>query len=152
MWQFPNLTLTWSLNLVNSYAFDFGSGKPARRLGMYFHGTNGTLYADYGTHKIVPEGDRLTDLSPPKKSIPSSPGHEREWLDCMRTRQQPSCSVDYQYRIDLALNLANLSMRIGRDIEIDTDTGAVMGDREAAKLAQPEYRLPWKFPTQCIEA
>ena len=48
VWQFPGKTLTWSMSTVNSYAFDFGSGTPARRLGIYFHGTNGTLYSDYG--------------------------------------------------------------------------------------------------------
>lgn len=119
VWEFPHTTLTWSMALANSYAFDFGSGAPARRLGIYFHGVNGTLYADYGMHKIVPEGDLLANLDPPEKSIPSSPGHEREWLDCLRTREQPSCHVGYHYRIDLAVNLANLSMQVGRDIHVN---------------------------------
>lgn len=146
VWQFPNTTLTWSMSMVNSYAFDFGSGSPARRLGIYFHGTNGTLYSDYGKHEIVAEGDRLKDRTSPDKSIASSPGHEREWLDSMRSREQPSCSVDYHYKIDMALNLANLSMQVGRDIHVDPDTATIVNDAVAAKLAQPVYRDPWKFP------
>ena len=146
VWEFPGTTLTWSMSAVNSYAFDFGSGTPARRLGIYFHGVNGTLFADYGTHKIIPEGDRLTDLQPPEKSLAPSPGHEREWLDCMRSRTQPSCSVGYHYPIDMALNLANLSMKVGRDIHVDPATARIINDDQAARLAQPEYRAPWKFP------
>ncbi len=150
VWQFPNKTLTWSMSMVNSYAFDFGSGTPARRLGIYFHGTNGTLYSDYGQYKIVPEGNRLKDETPPEKSIASSPGHEREWIESMRSRKQPSCNVDYHYRIDLAMNLANLSMKLGRDIHVDPETAAIINDPEAAKCAQPEYRAPWKFPAQYV--
>jgi predicted dehydrogenase len=78
LWQYPNCTMTWMMSMVNSFGFDFGRGTPARRLGIYFHGTNGTLYADYGRHEVVPEGDRLKDARPPEKSIPPSPGHEHE--------------------------------------------------------------------------
>lgn len=150
LWEFPGLTLTWSMSTVSSFAFDFGRGDPARRLGIYFHGVNGTLFADYGMHQVIPEGDWMNADDPPENSIPSSPGHEREWLDCMRTRTQPSCCVDYHYRIDLAINLANLSMRLGRDVRLDPATHQVLGDAEAAKLTVPVYREPWKFPAEYL--
>lgn len=146
IWQFPTLTMTWSMSVVNSFGFDFGRGTPTRRLGIYFHGVNGTLYADYGTHTVVPEGERLKDAEPPAPTLPSSPGHEREWLDCIRSRQQPSCCVDYHAKIDLALNLANLSWRLGRDIRWDPARNAIVDDAEATRLAQPVYRDPWRFP------
>jgi len=151
VWQFPDRTLTWTMSIVNSYAFDFGSGRPARRLGIYFHGTNGTLYANYGMHEVVPEGDRLADPTPPDKSIPPSPGHEREWLDCMRSRNQPSCCVDYHHKIDLAINLANLSMKVGRDVHVDPATAEIINDDMAARLARPVYRDPWKFPSAYVD-
>jgi predicted dehydrogenase len=149
LWQYPNFTLTWMMSMVNSFAFDFGRGTPARRLGIYFHGTNGTLFANYGMHEIVPEGDRLEDAEPPEASIRPSPGHEHEWLNCIRTRKQPSCNADYHCRIDVALNLANLSMRLRRAISFDSATMRIL-DRKAAKLAVPEYRAPWKFPSEYI--
>jgi predicted dehydrogenase len=149
LWQYPNFTLTWMMSMVNSFAFDFGRGTPARRLGIYFHGANGTLFSDYGKHEIVPEGDRLKDGEAPEKSIPASPGHEKEWLDCIRTRKQPSCNADYHCRIDVALNLANLSMRLKRAIPLDPATQRIL-DKEAAQLAVPEYRSPWKFPSEYI--
>ena len=150
IWQFPSLTFTWSMSVVNSFGFDFGRGSPARRLGIYFHGVNGTLYADYGMHEVVPEGDRLKDLQPPPKSLPPSPGHEREWLDCLRTRQQPSCCLDYHAKIDLALNLANLSWKLGRDIHWDPATHKIVNDPEATRLAVPQYRDPWRFPSDYL--
>ena len=101
-------------------------------------------------HEVVPEGDFMKDTQPPPPSIAPSPGHEREWLNCLRTREQPSCCVDYHYRIDLALNLANLSMRLGRDIHWDPATNKIVNDLEATRLALPEYRGPWQFPTEYV--
>ena len=150
IWQYPNMTLTWMMSCCNSFAFDFGRGKPARRLGIYFHAVNGTLYTDYDKHEIVPEGDFLRDTHAPDESIPPSPGHEREWLDCVKSRQEPSCSVNYHYKVDLALTLANLSFKLGRSVRFDAKTETIVGDKEAARLARPVYRHPWKFPKEYL--
>jgi len=147
VWQYPGFTMTWMMSLVNSFAFDFGRGEPARRLGIYFHGVDGTLYANYDMHQVVPEGARLKDPQPPEKSIPPSPGHESEWLDCIRSRKQPSCNPDYHCRIDVPIALANLSMKLRRAIRFDPVKEKILDD-EAARLAVPTYRDPWKFPAQ----
>jgi len=150
LWQYPNMTMTWMSTLANSYGFDLGSGRPSRRLGIYFHGSNGTMYCNYGMHKIVPEGNRMEGLEPPEKSIPPSPGHEREWLDCIKSRAQPSCSVFYHAKVDVPLVLGNLSYKLGRSIAFDPKTEQIIGDPEAAKAAVPEYREPWKFPAEYL--
>ncbi|MBI5833847.1 MAG: Gfo/Idh/MocA family oxidoreductase [Armatimonadetes bacterium] len=146
LWQYPGFTMTWSMSCVNSFAWDFGRGTPSRRLGIYFHGVNGTLIADYGRCEIVPEGDLLRDKEPPAKTLPSSPGHEREWLNCIKSRETPSCSPDYHVRVDLPVTLANLSYKLGRAVQWDAKTEKVVGDEEAIRRARPEYRAPWKFP------
>ena len=150
LWQYPNFTMTWMMSMVNSFGFDFGRGNPSRRLGIYFHGVNGTMYCNYGKHEIVPEGDRMKDAQTPEKSIPSSPGHEREWLDCIKSRKQPSCCPDYHCKIDVPLVLGNLSLKLGRSIRFDSTTERIVGDAEAAKLSMPEYRDPWKFPAEYV--
>lgn len=145
--EFPGLTLTWMMSLANSYGFDFqGEEKIRRRLGVYFHGVKGTLLADYTTHRIVGEGDRLREAPSPEKPIPESPGHQREWLDSLRTREPPSCPVEYHHRIDVAIALANLSLALGRSLRYDPETASVPGDREATGLLVPDYRAPWKLP------
>ena len=94
----------------------------------------------------------MKDAKTPEKSIPPSPGHEREWLDCVRSRKQPSCNASYHHKIDVAIGLANLSLKGGRSIRFDPATQKIVGDNEAAKLAKPEYRHPWKFPEQYMES
>ena len=150
VWQYPGFTMTWMMSMVNSFGFDFGRGEPARRLGIYFHGVNGTLFADYGMHKIVPEGNRMKDAKTPEQSIPPSPGHEREWLDSIKTRKAPSCNPDYHCKVDVPLVLGNLSLKLGRSIRFDPTTDKIVGDEEAARLSRPEYRAPWKFPEEYL--
>ena len=151
LWQYPRMTMTWMMSIVNSYGFDL-QGAPGikRRLGIYLQGTGGTLYADYGMHRVVPEGDRMKDAPPPERSIPPSPGHERQWLDCVRSRKQPSCSAAYHYKISVAIGLATLAQRLGRSIRFDPSAERIVGDDEAARLARPEYRDPWKFPDRYL--
>ncbi len=151
LWQYPNLTLTWMSSLTNS--FDFMSPKdapPSRRLGILFHGTDGTLLSDYGGYRVAAEGDRMAGKSVPPESIPPSPGHEREWLDCIHSRRQPSCSAEYHVHVDVPIVLSLLSLRLGRSIRFDPATESIVGDPEAARLAVPEYRDPWKFPARYL--
>jgi predicted dehydrogenase len=153
VWQYPNFTMTWMSSLTNSYGFDFeGDPKPKRRLGAYFQGANGTLLADYGTLKIVPEGDKMQGLPTPPKSIPPSPGHEREWLDCIKSGQQASCNVAYHVHVDVPIVLSLLSLKLGRSIRFDPVVEKIVGDAEAERLAVPHYRAPWKFPKQYLKA
>jgi predicted dehydrogenase len=151
LWQYPGVTLTWMSSLTNSFGFEFhGDPQPRRRLGISFHGVHGTLWTDYGGFKIVPEGDALKGKPTPPPSIPPSPGHEQEWLECIRTRNQPSCCADYHVKVDVPIVLSLLSLKLGRSIRFDPATESIVGDPEAARLAVPEYRAPWRFPRQYL--
>lgn len=144
--RYPNLVLTWMSSQTNSYGFDFSRGQePRRRLGIYFHGTNGTLQADYNQHTILPEGNKMEGMQTPPATIPSSPGHELEWLACIKSRRQPSCNPEYHIKVDLPIQLSTLSLRLGRSIRFDPATEQIVGDEEAARMAVPEYRGPWKL-------
>jgi len=176
LWRYPNHTMTWSTSLTNSYGFDLhGNPEPMRRLGVYFHGVNGTLWANYNEHRIVAEGKAMNDVIKPEVAarkqakdyepralynvgelkrvesrIPSSPGHEKEWIECIKSRQQPSCNVSYHTYLDVPVVLSLLSLKLGRSIKFDSATEKIVGDPEAARLAIPEYRAPWKFPVQYL--
>ena len=115
-----------------------------------FHGTNGTLISDYSSHILIPEGDKMDGMETPSKSLPPSPGHELEWIECIKTRKQASCSVEYHIKVDLPIALSVLSMKLGRSIKFDPETESIVGDKEAAKLAVPEYRGSWKFPVKYL--
>lgn len=153
LWRYPNLTLTWMSSLTNSFDFVMrGDAPPERRLGIFFHGSDGTMYSNYGMFRVLGEGDRMKSKQTPPASIPPSPGHEREWLDCVKSRQPPSCSVFYHVKVDVPIVLSLLSLKLGRSIQFDPDKEQIVGDAEAAKWAVPTYRDPWKFPAHYLQA
>lgn len=57
---------------------------------------------------------------------------------------------NYPYKVDLAITLASLSFSLGRSIRFDPVKEKIVGDREAARLARPVYRRPWKFPAEYL--
>jgi len=159
LWRYPNMTMSWMHSSTNSHGWAFqgmdktGKGYETgtgRRFGIYFHGTNGTLITDYSSHTLIPEGDKMKGMETPPKSIAPSPGHELEWIDCIKSRKQPSCNPEYHIKVDVPIALSVLSMKLGRSIKFDPETEQIIGDEEAAKLAIPEYRAPWKFPSEYL--
>ena len=155
IWRYPKLTMTWMNSSTNSHGWAFqGMDKSglgyetgtSRRLGIYFHGSNGTLITDYSSHILIPEGDRMEGMETPPESIPSVPGHRLEWIDCIKSRKQPSSNPEYHIKVDAPIALSVLAMQLGRSINFDPVTEKIVGDKEAARLATPEYRAPWKLP------
>ena len=53
-------------------------------------------------------------------------------------------------RVDVPIQSSLLSLKLGRSIRFDPATEKIVGDPEAAKLAVPKYRAPWKFPNQYL--
>jgi len=152
-WQFPKFTLTWTTSLINSFAYTLqGNQGCHRRRGIYLHGENGTLVGDYGVLEVVREACFLHkfNLDDIPKSVPDSPGHHRDWLDGIRSRRQPSCHVSYHSKLDMALTLSLLSLKLGRSIRFDPKTETIVGDPEAVALSKPTYRDPWKFPAEYL--
>lgn len=156
-WQYPKFTLTWWTSLINNYAYNTvlqaSTKAVGRRRGIFFHGLKGTLIADYDYLSIWPEGEKVLDDFKPEdapQSVPDSPGHHREWLDCIRSRSQPSCNVSYHHKLDAAIALSMLSLELGRSIRYDPVAEKIIGDPEAARRARPVYREPWKFPDQYV--
>ncbi len=147
VYDFGDFVLTWTHSEAYSFGFELHEGKEiGRRLGIVFHGTNGTLAANYNTFKLFPEGDRLDPNKLPEPSIPPSPGHAREWLDGIKTRQQPLCHFGYHYWIQLAISLGDIAFQVRRKIVWDDRAGRIVGDEEANRLLSPTYRKPWSLP------
>jgi predicted dehydrogenase len=145
--DYGDYIVTWSNMCANSHGLAYHRDQGLkRRLGTSFHGTDGTILADYGWHQVVSEADRMDESAMPAKTLPRSPGHGREFLNCIKSRELPSCDVESHYPLHVALNLGNLSYKLGRPIEWDAETETVVGDREANEMMQPNYRGSWKLP------
>jgi predicted dehydrogenase len=69
--------------------------------------------------------------------------HERNFLDCMRSRKDPLVDVETGHRVATACHLANISLRTGRKITWDAEREEIVGDPAAGEMLRRPYREPW---------
>jgi predicted dehydrogenase len=145
-WEFDDLLMTWSMMQANSFNFGVGGPGGGRRLGIVFHGTEGTLLANYGLCQLLDKKGNVVEGLEIPQIVPRSPGHEREFLDGILTRQECSCSFANHLPMHTALNLAHIALDTGRKLHWDETNWKVIGDEEANALITPQYRAPYKLP------
>jgi hypothetical protein len=142
----PPVHLTWShghpgpqdeAGNVQNYGF---------RSGVLFHGEQGQIIADYGSHKLLPE-DRFADFRRPDPTIPNSVGHQKEWVDAIRNGTPTTCNFDYSGVLSETVLLGNVAYRLGREIEWNPGKMRVKNAsaRETDPLLKPRYRGDWKL-------
>jgi hypothetical protein len=139
--------MTWTLMQQSAFPFGVGSGGGGRQLGIVFHGKDATLVANYGLCQVLDKQGKPMDSRPEVPDVtPPSPGHEREFLDAIKTRGEPSCSFERHLPLHMGLNLAHVALRTGRTLHWDAAKFEVTGDAEATRALYPDYRAPWKLP------
>jgi predicted dehydrogenase len=145
-WEWPELLMTWEMMQASSFNFGVGQPGKGRKLGILFHGKNGTLIANYGVCQVLDKDGKLVEGATYPQAEPLSPGHEREFIDSVKSRQECSCSFSRHLPMHTALNLAHLALKLGRKLQWDEAKWEVIGDPEANALLTPSYRAPYKLP------
>ena len=115
------------------------------RNGCTFEGTEGTIYVDRGTIESTPESILKEPLTEKDKRVYFSDNHARNWLDCLRTRQDPICTAEIGVSSAAVCHLANIGYELRRDLKWDPAKEQFVGDDEANKLLDEPMRQPWKL-------
>jgi predicted dehydrogenase len=141
VYEFPTYTLVWE------HKVGVGLGLNSRPWGMSFTGTEGTLIVDDNGWEILrePRKETLEAKKQPGSGDPR-PAHVRNFLDCVKSRQQPVEPLEVGHHISTVVHLGNIALRTGRKIVWDTKTETVASDPEADRLVGVAYRAPWKLP------
>ena len=69
----------------------------------------------------------------------------RNFLDCVKTREEPWCPLEEGHRSTSFAHLANMSLKLGSRLEWDADKEMVTNLDKANDLMSYEYRDPWKL-------
>ncbi len=121
-------------------------GAEKMHIGAHFEGTEGSLTCDYRT-KVIRMGDEvLDDIADLPVTIPRSPGHQRNFLDAVKSRSQPESNLPYARKMTLPMHLALISFRLKRRLKWNSLTGQFEGDPAANYLLSRAYRAPWSLP------
>ena len=130
--EFPGgLIMSWTTHPRGLAGFE------DRDRGCVFQGSQGTLLADYTSHELFVKGKRVTEFQRPPQSIPDSPGHVREFLDSIKSRNATTCNIGYAYQLTKAGLLGNIAYRTGRRLRWDDGQRADRRRSRGAAVAQP---------------
>ncbi len=121
-------------------------GADKMHIGVYFEGEKGTLTCDYEKCSIRFGNETVDDLPEVPKSLPRSPGHQRNFLDSVKSRMQPESNLPYAREMTLPMHLALISFRLKRKLSWDSSKELFVNDPAANFLLSREYRSPWKLP------
>lgn len=121
--------------------------------GVSFIGDKGTIKVNRDGYKVIPEYDSETkqfmiEAEENKDAGESHNAHVRNFLDCVKSRQTPSCPPEIGRVAALHVHAANISARIGEPYLVWDDRNNRFSNSEKANsYIVPEYRAPWKLPT-----
>ena len=114
---------------------DFG-----RRWAVRFIGTDGELDVSRGFLETRPETILLPNGGDPKGMFKDQGNHYQNWLDAIKTRQEPICSVETGHRSASICNVANIAYELGRPLKWNPAKEKFKGDSEANKMRKRKKR------------
>ncbi len=109
------------------------------------NGQSGAIHEDV-TYEFEQYPEDRTEKDLERHVAPAIRGHMKDFLTCIESRNKPVADIEQGYMSATACILANLSMKLGRELTWDHAHGMVVGDDEANRLLQRPYRSPWVHP------
>ena len=128
-----------------------------------FRGTKGMLITNQNGYRIVParpgQFQRWESLIEPREEAvggtqrygdlgikeDSTAILVRDFLDCVKTRRRPLCSLEDGHRSTCFAHLANISLQVGQRLGWDPEAERFTNCDAANELLHYEYRGPWKL-------
>lgn len=135
----PNVNFTWYCDTQIPKSIN---NTPVPGNGVMFVGSEGMMFADYNKYRLFPT-EKFAGFQPPKKTIPDSIGHHREWLKACRDGSPTTCNFDYSGALTEAVLLGNVAYRSGRKVLWDAENLRT-DSPESQKFISKEYRSGWE--------
>ncbi|MBA3711004.1 MAG: Gfo/Idh/MocA family oxidoreductase [Pyrinomonadaceae bacterium] len=116
IFEYPRFLATWTLCYGNSYEDSWK---------IFLQGKQATMVIDDDGYRVFPEPWKRPDIPPKamheyKGGIPTEP-HVLNFLECIRSRQEPNAPVEVGHKAVSAPHLANLAFHQKRRVALGTD-------------------------------
>jgi hypothetical protein len=129
---------------ITNHEAGVGGDKPGGTVGNIFYGSNGYLAID-GYNKY------WTYLGREQQPGPARTEGGNNWanfIQVVRSRklEELNAGIEHAAISCTLMHLGNIAYRVGRVLRVDPNTGDILGDDEARKLATRAYRKPFVVP------
>ena len=109
-----------------------------------FEATEGTIFVSRGKLWSKPEKIVQQPLAPGDLRCYPSSNHHKNWIECIRSRQDPICTAEIGHRSASICHLANIGYQLRRPLRWDPAKER-FDDDAANKLVDRELRGAWKL-------
>ncbi len=133
-YRYPNAgrTIEWEHRLWTNHGIE------GRNAAVAFYGEHGTLIVDRGGWKVYGVKD-----APTAAATDCLTPHLRNFIDCVRTRQQPTASLVETTASSTMVHLGNIAYRVGPELNFDA-AAMNFGSNDAANaLLARQYHADW---------
>jgi predicted dehydrogenase len=114
------------------------------RGGTKWYGENGKwVWVDRGRLDANPRSLLSEKIGPDETQLFRSPGHHRDFLNCVKSRQQTLTPAETAHRSASVGHLGQLAMLIGRKIRWNPATEQILNDPTATRMLMTPMRAPW---------
>ena len=115
--------------------------------GLLFVGDRGKILCGFNgkNPKLIPQS-KMDSYKQPPKTLPRSPGNEREWLDaCRGSKVKPGGNFEFSGMVTETLLLGNVAARAGQKLVWDRANLKITNSELAQKFVRPERRSGWEL-------
>jgi hypothetical protein len=137
--------LMWDVTLTyaNGVTLEYTSDGDRNRHGIRFEGPDGWVHVNRSEFDAHPKSLLEETIGPDEIHLPASTNHQRNWIDCIRTRRPTVANIDVAVRSDTLCHLSDIAVRLGRKLRWDPAREEFVNDPEANRRLQRALRSPW---------
>jgi predicted dehydrogenase len=154
--DFPAADALWNtctkyrieLKYPQAITMTIAGGYDEIKSGVKWIGTDGWVWVDRGGFDASNPAWKIGKSLPEdlrKVKLYESSNHQRNFLDCVKSRQPTITPVETAHHSTIPGHLGLISMLTGRKIKWDVASEKILGDPEASKLLTRAYRAPWQM-------
>lgn len=128
---------------ANGIEFECETRDPG--FGARFEGTEGWIQFTNGALQASSDAILTSELGPDALRLPVSTNHYRNFIDSVKSRQDPISPVEVGHHTVNICHAGNIAMRLKRKVYWNPKTERFIDDEEANAMLQRPYRGPWKI-------
>jgi predicted dehydrogenase len=113
--------------------------------GARFEGTEGWIQYTYNKIEASSEGIKDSVIGADEIHLPVSDNHYRNFLDCVKSRDEPIEPVEAGHRTASICHVGNIAMRLKRKLQWDPQKEIFVDDDQANQMLRRPYRKPWRL-------
>jgi predicted dehydrogenase len=114
--------------------------------GVLFIGTEGAILVNRGKLASLPENIIKEPLGEKDVHLYKSPGHQRDWLNCVRSRKKPIADVEIGARSVTVCHLGNLAYWHHKRLKWDPKKWTFVGDAGDNQWLDRQRREGYELP------